>query len=187
MSLLPAFKIGVWNAWIFMACSLIPVFFMPLVARGREEGSEFTSHFNKSQKNAQLLLHLIYLVLVLYSIFVPLKLGTGWFYAGLFVFIFGFIPFAMVMANFGATPPDKPVTRGIYRYSRHPMYLTPFFMFAGTGIASASWLFLLLSVVYILMPPVFVAAEENFLLEKYGSAYRDYMDRTPRWIGLPKS
>jgi protein-S-isoprenylcysteine O-methyltransferase Ste14 len=29
--------------------------------------------------------------------------------------------------------------------------------------------------------------EERLCLEKYGDAYRDYMNRTPRWIGIPKS
>jgi len=34
---------------------------------------------------------------------------------------------------------------------------------------------------------VSVNAEERFCLEKYGDAYREYMNRTPRWIGFPKS
>jgi protein-S-isoprenylcysteine O-methyltransferase Ste14 len=187
MSLIPAFQIGVWNAWIFMLCSLIPVFFMPLVARGREEGTSFIVYFSKMQKNALLTIHIIYLLLIIYSIFVPLKLGTVWFYVGLLIFLLGLVPYTMISVNFITTPIDKPVTRGIYRYSRHPMYLTPFLIFIGAGIASASWLFLLLSVVYIIMPPLFVPAEERFLLDKYGDAYREYMDRTPRWIGLPKA
>jgi len=29
--------------------------------------------------------------------------------------------------------------------------------------------------------------EERYCLEKYGDAYRKYMKRTPRWLGLPKS
>ena len=187
MSLVPVFEIGVWNAWIFMVISLIPVFFMPLWARGRDNESNFTAYFTRTQKNALLCLHLIYILLVIYSVFIPLRLGTAWFYAGLIIFISGLIPYILVTANFAATSPDEPVTRGIYRYSRHPMYLTPFLMFTGTGIASASWPFLLLSVVYIIMPPLFIAAEERSCLEMYGSAYRDYMDRTPRWIGKPKS
>jgi protein-S-isoprenylcysteine O-methyltransferase Ste14 len=32
-----------------------------------------------------------------------------------------------------------------------------------------------------------VAPEERGCLEKYGEAYRQYMNRTPRWIGLPRS
>jgi protein-S-isoprenylcysteine O-methyltransferase Ste14 len=86
-----------------------------------------------------------------------------------------------------ATPVDKPVTTGIYRYSRHPIYLTLFFQLIGVGIATASWLFILLTVVFMILFHNSVAPEERGCLEKYGDAYREYMERTPRWIGLPKS
>jgi len=189
MSLVPAFEIGIWNVWIFMVSSLIPVIFlfMPLVSRGQKEGTAFTASFSKMQKNAFSSTQLIFFILIIYSIFVPLKLGTVWFYVGLPVFLMGFIPYAMLAVNFVTTPLDKPVTRGIYRYSRHPMYLTMFLMLLGAGIASASWIFLLLSVVDIILPTLFVEAEERYCLDKYGDAYREYMNRTPRWIGIPKS
>ena len=99
MSLIPAFQIGVWNAWIFMIWLLIPIFLEPLniIPKGREEGSDFTTEFNKMQKIALLSLHIIYLLSVIYSIFIPLKLGTVWFYAGLPIYILGLIPYAMVL------------------------------------------------------------------------------------------
>jgi protein-S-isoprenylcysteine O-methyltransferase Ste14 len=189
MSLVPAFEIGVWNVWIFMVCSLIPVIFLfrPLVIRGQEEGVAFTAYFSKIQKNAFSSTQLIYFILIIYSIFVPLKLGTVWFYVGLPVFLVGLIPYAMLAVNFVTTPLDKPVTRGIYRYSRHPMYVTEFLVLLGAGIASASWIFLLLFVVDIILPHLFVEAEERYCIEKYGDAYREYMNRTPRWLGIPKS
>jgi len=189
MSLVPVFKIGVWNAWIFTVCSLIPLIFVfrPLVTRGHKEGIAFTASFSKMQKNAFSSHQLIYFILFIYSIFVPLKLGTVWFYVGLPIFLVGLIPYAMLAVNFVTTPLDKPVTRGIYRYSRHPMYVTGFLMLLGAGIASASWILLLLFVVDIILPPLFIEAEERYCLEKYGDAYREYMDRTPRWLGLPKS
>jgi steroid 5-alpha reductase family enzyme len=189
MSLIPAFNIGVWNAWIFMVCSLIPVIFlfMPLVSRGLKEGTPFTASFSKTQKNAFSSNQLIYFILVIYSIFVPLKLGTVWFYVGLPVFLIGLIPYAILAANFLTTPLDKPVTKGIYHYSRHPMYVIAFPMYLGAGIASASWIFLLLSVIDLILPHLFVEAEERYCLDKYGDAYREYMDRTPRWLGIPKS
>jgi protein-S-isoprenylcysteine O-methyltransferase Ste14 len=189
MSLVPAWEIGVWNAWIFMVFSLIPVIFlfMPLVSRGQKEKTVFTAYFSKMQKNALSTTQLIFFILIIYSIFVPLKLSTVWFYIGLPVFLIGFIPYALLTTNFVTTPLDKPVTKGIYRYSRHSMYLTMFLMLLGAGIASASWIFLLLSVVNIIMPPLFVEAEERYCLDKYGDAYREYMNRTPRWIGIPKS
>ena len=168
---------------------VIPFFLWPLniIPKGREEGSDFTAGFSKIQKCALLTGHVIYLLLIVYSIFIPLKLGTVWFYVGLTVYLLGIIPYTMVYVNFATTPPDKLVTKGIYRYSRHPMYLALFPVFLGAGIATASWVFLLLSVVYMIMPLLFVDTEERHCLKFYGDAYREYIDRTPRWIGIPKS
>jgi protein-S-isoprenylcysteine O-methyltransferase Ste14 len=50
-----------------------------------------------------------------------------------------------------------------------------------------SWLFLLLAIVYTSLGFIYAGSEERMCLEKYGDAYREYMERTPRWIGLPKS
>ena len=189
MSLIPAFEIGVWNAWIFMIWLLVPFFLEPLniIPKGREKGSNFTAEFNKMQKSALLSLHIIYLLMVIYSIFVPLKLGTVWFYAGLPIYLLGLISYAMVFVGFATTPPDKLVTKGIYRYSRNPMHLSVILLLIGVGIATASWVFLLLSVAYMIVPLLWVDAEERHLLKLYGDAYREYTRRTPRWIGIPKS
>ena len=189
MSLIPAFEIGLWNAWIFMIWLLIPLFLGPLniIPKGREEGSDFTAEFNKMQKYAIRSMHIIYLLSIIYSIFVPLKLGTAWFYAGLPIYLVGLISYAMVWVGFATTPPDKLITKGIYRYSRNPMQLSQVIIFLGVGIATASWVFLLLSAAYIIAPLLWIDAEERHCLKFYGDAYREYMNRTPRWLGLPKS
>jgi len=189
MSLVPAFEIGVWNAWILMIWLIIPFLLLPLniIPKGREEGNDFTTEFNKAQKITLTSLHMIYLLMIIYSIFLPLKLGTAWFYAGLPIFLLGLIAYAMVWVGFATTPPDKLVTKGIYRYSRNPMTLSHLPIFAGVGIAAASWVFLLVAIVYVIAPLFWVAAEERHLLKLYGDAYRKYRDRTPRWIGIPKS
>jgi protein-S-isoprenylcysteine O-methyltransferase Ste14 len=187
MSLIPAFEIGVWNAWIPMLISLIPLFLIPVISKDREKGANFTAAFNKKQKNAHIILHVIYLILAIYSIFLPLKLGTTWLYVGIPIYLIGLILYILTFASIARTAPDKPVTTGIYSYSRHPMYTMSVLMFIGVGIASASWIFLLFSVIYIGLPPIFVSSEEDFCLKHYGDTYRDYMNRTPRWIGMPKS
>jgi protein-S-isoprenylcysteine O-methyltransferase Ste14 len=66
------------------------------------------------------------------------------------------------------------------------MSLVPAFEI-GVGIATASWVLLLLSVAYIIAPLLWVDAEERHCLKVYGDAYREYMNKTPRWIGIPKS
>jgi len=189
MSLMPAFEIGLWNAWIFMIWLVIAFFLVPLniIPKGREEGSDFTAEFSKTQKWAIRYMHIIYLLSIIYSIFVPLKLGTVWFYAGLPIYLLGLISYVMVWVGFATTPPDKLITKGVYRYSRNPMQLSQVVIYLGVGIATASWVFLLLSVAYMIMPLLWVNAEEHHCLKYYGDAYREYMKRTPRWIGIPKS
>ena len=83
MSAIPAFEIGVWNVWIPMLCSLIPTFLMPAIFKEREREESFTTEFNQNQKATRITLHIIYLLLDIYSIFLPFKLDTVWFYAGL--------------------------------------------------------------------------------------------------------
>jgi len=61
------------------------------------------------------------------------------------------------------------------------MWFGFFLVFAGTGIAFASWVLL------VLATGILVIAEERWCLEKYGEAYRENMNRTPKWIGIPKS
>ena len=43
------------------------------------------------------------------------------------------------------------------------------------------------AIVYSIPSFIYAITEERHCLEEYGDAYRDYMNRTPRWIGIPKS
>jgi protein-S-isoprenylcysteine O-methyltransferase Ste14 len=117
---------------------------------------------------------------VAYSIFLPLKLGTGWFWAGLAIFLTGLAVLTAATVNFATTPMDVSVTRGIYHYSRHPLYLASLLIYLSVSIASASWVFLLIFVVQSFSIRISAVEEERFCLEKYGEAYREYLDKTPR-------
>ena len=189
MSLVPAFDIGVWNAWIFTVLLLLPYFLVPfnIVPKGREGGSNFVDEFTKTQKGVFRSLHMLNFLMFIYSVFVPIKLGTIWFYVGLPIYLIGLVLYALVFVAFARTPAEKLVTGGIYRYSRNPMQLSGFIVIVGVGLATASWIFLLLAVLFLIMPLSWLKAEERHLLKFYGDIYREYMDRTPRWIGIPKS
>jgi len=126
---------------------------------------------------------------VIYSVFLPLKLGTIWFYVGLPITLLGLVGTTLVLVSWAITPAGEPVTRGIYRYSRHPMYVTMVLLLLGVSIISASWVFLLFTIISGVgfTRPFFLKVEEAQCLGHYGAAYREYMNRTPRWIGIPKS
>ena len=196
MSLVPAFDIGLWNAWIFELCALLPVPIVLLIQKRRASGSEKGAeakgepdYMNETEKKLFAFSRLVMFLPFIYSIFLPLKLGTTWFYVGLPIALVGLIMSLTTWAKFATAPFDyEPITTGLYRYSRHPMYITGFLMDIGISIACASWLFLVLAIASMLFAHVWFASfEERLCLDKYGATYRDYMDRTPRWLRLPKS
>jgi protein-S-isoprenylcysteine O-methyltransferase Ste14 len=77
------------------------------------------------------------------------------------------------------------ITKGLYRFSRHPMYLATFFICLGAGIASISWLFIFISLIMILCFHQEALIEERYCMKKY-SEYIDYLNSVPRWLGIPK-
>ena len=187
MSLIPAFDIGLWNAWLLM----LPLFLIPAIMssikKGLFEKTESTANLNKREKRVFVLSKVVLIFTFLYSIFLPLRLERLWFYIGLPISLLGIAMYIIVSMNIANTPVDRPVTNGFYRYSRHPMYMASIPALIGAGIASASWLFLLLSVLFAVTHLMNGIYEERLCLVAYGSVYQEYLDRTPRWIGLPKS
>ncbi len=81
------------------------------------------------------------------------------------------------------------VTGGPYRYVRHPMY-TAIAIF-GLGLfvlAPANWLILVPGVLgFGVLMAVRIRREEEVMVEQFGDAYREYAQRTgrflPRWRG----
>jgi protein-S-isoprenylcysteine O-methyltransferase Ste14 len=188
MSITPAFLIGVWNAWIFVLYALVLILLIPIINKSASKTGGHGSVLSKIENVILYSYHIIFFLQCIYSIFLPLKLGTLWFYTGLPITLFGLAIYTTVIASFIITPLDREImTKGPFRYSRHPMYLSSSLALIGIGIACASWLFLLLSVAYMVLSMVSAASEERFLLAKYGDSYSEYMNRTPRWIGVPKS
>ena len=189
MSLVPAFEIGIWNAWIFMSSFLLQWLAVILAGKNVAERSGHPADMKKSktEKKAGIIGNTIWFLATVYSIFLPLQLGTPWFYIGLAIFLIGLGVLTTATINFATAPFDKPITQGIYRYSRHPMYVAMFLIYLGVSIASASWVFSLLGIANIFWMRTEVLVEERYCLERYSDAYREYMNKTPRWIGIPKS
>jgi protein-S-isoprenylcysteine O-methyltransferase Ste14 len=197
MSLIPVFEIGLWNGWIYILLMfLIDLGLSNLTIRlllGKTKSQEInkrhgtTPNLNDTEKKIDQLSTIILIALIIYSIFLPIQLNTVWFYIGSFIFIIGIVFGFAAMIYFAFSPTNKPVTKGVYSISRNPMYFGMFIIFASVSIACASWLFLLLTVVWFILLDRTVVAEERLCLEMYGDSYREYLKRTSRWIGLTKS
>ena len=188
MSFIPVFEIGIWNAWIFMIWLLIQNFGIGLLNKElyKKAGHQPDTQQSLKYKFISYISMPLWLLVTAYSIFLPLKIGTTFFTVGIAIFLLGIIINTCATINFWKTPINEPVTRGVYRFSRHPIYLGLLLIYLSVGIASASWVFLLLTAFSAILIGLSVADEEHYCLEKYGETYRKYMNRTPRWIGIPK-
>jgi protein-S-isoprenylcysteine O-methyltransferase Ste14 len=185
MSLIPEFELGLWNAWIL----ILPFLVLSVIGYrilGKRRSGGFSGH-TKKEKMLESICMVIIFAFWAYCVFLPLKLGTFWFFAGLFIYLLGMLVVILAMLSFHTTPVDMPVTKGVYRISRHPMYVGEILIDISIGIACLSWIFLLLAIVEVILESYIVTAEERICLNQYGDAYKEYMNRTPRWIGVPKS
>ena len=188
MPLIPAFEIGIRNAWLFMC--IFPLQWLAVAlsspAAALRTGLSREIERSKTERRATTAGMVLWVAASCYSVFLPFHVGTAWFYTGLGFFILGLVALIAATICFVRAPTDRPITGGIFRYSRHPMYLSMFLVYIGVSIAAASWLFSLLTIFTIIMQRRGAIFEEKCCQEIYGDAYRNYMSRTPRWPGRPK-
>ncbi|GAB2912416.1 methyltransferase family protein [Rheinheimera gaetbuli] len=124
----------------------------------------------------------------------PLALPFSWrlLFAGIFaisgvtVALAGVLAFRRAKTTVDPRVPQQSsnlVIRGIYRYSRNPMYV-------GFLLLLMAWAFYLMSAAALALLPLFVwymnrfqiAPEERFLLQKFAAEYQAYCESVRRWL-----
>jgi protein-S-isoprenylcysteine O-methyltransferase Ste14 len=74
--------------------------------------------------------------------------------------------------------------RGLYAYSRHPMYLSELILLFGWIIFYGSVALVIAFVIaYLLFNYYAMPQEERILEAHFGEAYRQYKRKVPRWLG----
>lgn len=187
MLLIPAFELGLWNAWILVIPMVIILFCTMRVTSARELGESGDFELTKKEKRVINAVFLPMVISFIYAVFLPLQLGTTWLYIGLLIYLFGMAFIIIAVRNFASSPRDKVITKGLYSVTRNPEYIGLLLMQTGLGIACISWLYILLTVMLLILLNINLSAEERYCLYKYGESYRKYKNTIPRWIGLPKS
>jgi protein-S-isoprenylcysteine O-methyltransferase Ste14 len=187
LSLIPAFELGLWNGWILVIPILIISFSDMRATASRESGETGDFQLTRNEKRV---INAVFLPMILswvYAVFLPLQLGTTWLISGLIICLFGMIFTIVAILNFATSPKDKVITKGLYGFTRNPTYVGIILMQIGLAIACASWLYLLLTVALMILLNANLSAEERYCLYRFGDDYQKYKNRTPRWIGIPKS
>jgi protein-S-isoprenylcysteine O-methyltransferase Ste14 len=147
-----AFEMGVWNVWLFMSVFILQMFVIMAAGKRVMERSHIPKEAkqNRIDKYTGPIANLVWLITLGYSVFLPLQLGTFWFYVGLTVFIIGAILLIISTRDFVVATSDQTIITGAYKFSRHPMYLATFLICLGSSIASVSIIFLMLTTIMVL-------------------------------------
>ncbi len=80
-------------------------------------------------------------------------------------------------------PTTTIIEKGVFRYSRNPIYLAFCIATVGCGLALNSW-WVVMSVLPLgyLLQRLVIKREETYLESKFGKTYLDYKQRVRRWF-----
>jgi len=76
----------------------------------------------------------------------------------------------------------KLVTRGIYRWIRHPLYTIGSSFIVSFGMMADNWFITAFGILAFILMASRTPKEEANLIEKFGDEYREYMKRTGRYL-----
>jgi protein-S-isoprenylcysteine O-methyltransferase Ste14 len=183
MELMPALKIGWLNGWIPLGL-LVLVEGLLLKSFPREVVARLfdRSRWNRRQAIFTTIGKLFSLACLVLLVFTPLKIGSGVFVAGTLLYVLGLAGLVVAILDFRNTPVGRPVTRGLYKISRHPQIVMLFIIFLGMCLAIGSGLALLILLMSRLLQHHGILAEEEACVAQYGDSYQAYMKQAPRYL-----
>ena len=74
------------------------------------------------------------------------------------------------------------VTTGPYRWVRHPLYTSAALMIPASSLLAANWFFFATGCLVFLLLAIRTRKEEENLIARFGDDYRNYMQRTGRFV-----
>jgi protein-S-isoprenylcysteine O-methyltransferase Ste14 len=183
MELMPKLEFGWLNGWILLAFEFLIQGFLLLVFPKDVVSRLFDrSGWSVNQKVFTILGKVFSLACLSLIVLTPLKITSNVFILGLILYFIGLAGLIMAMFNFKDTPLDQPVTRGVYKLSRHPQIVALFILFMGICLAISSWMALIMLIISKLLQHFGILAEEEVCMKQYGDSYRVFMQRVPRYF-----
>lgn len=183
MSFFPPLSLGWLNGWILILIFygsflvLLKIFPSETVER-LYDNTGWTIDIARPAKIG-LPFALAALVLILFT---PLNINHPVFWIGLAFSLIGQAGFVYSLHTFNITPPGEPVTRGLYKFSRNPQWVTFALVMIGFSFMVGSWVVLGLLLVRLTMNHFRILGEEQALELQYGESYLFYKGAVPRYF-----
>jgi protein-S-isoprenylcysteine O-methyltransferase Ste14 len=122
------------------------------------------------------------LILFGYLAFLRVTLDTATHWVGLIVYVMATVLYAKSVIDFSRPLTSGMNSRGLYEYSRNPMYVAFFLYLLGCGLLVGSWIYLAILAVFQVSVHYLILSEERWCLKQFGEDYRRYMRRVRRYL-----
>ena len=183
MEWMPAFQLTLLGGWLpLLISSSIQWGLLFSMPRDVFKRIFDRSGWGKKQRIFFRLGKLCSVVCLVLIIFTPLKLHSPCLFVGGCLYLLGWLGLIVSILNYRDTPLDQPVTRGLYRISRHPQIVSTTLIALGICLAVGSWLAVSILAVAKVLEHYGILAEEEACLKQYGESYRSFMERVPRYF-----
>ena len=73
-------------------------------------------------------------------------------------------------------------TKGIYKYSRNPMYIAYFLIYLAVGLSVGSILYIAIAIIYQIAVHFLILSEERWCRENFKEAYKAYCAKVNRYL-----
>ncbi|MEC9489251.1 MAG: isoprenylcysteine carboxylmethyltransferase family protein [Halanaerobium sp.] len=122
------------------------------------------------------------LFLLCYLFFKNIKLSSSVNYLGLAIFFLGTVLYTKSTIDFARPGTDGINTKGLYKYSRNPMYVAFFLYFLGCGMLINSWLYLAVLLIFQVAVHYLILSEERWCWAQFGKEYQQYSANVRRYL-----
>ena len=106
---------------------------------------------------------------------------------GIILLLSGYLAFKGLKQVFKEVRAQPEIIKsGVFKHSRHPIYLGSVLLYLGLSIITISLASLGLLVIISAFYEYIATYEEHLLEEYFGEEYKDYKDETRKWIPIPR-
>ena len=111
-------------------------------------------------------------------------IGVMFLFLSLFLNIISYRAFKKFQTPYSPfSTPRVLIQRGIFRFSRNPVYLALIISQLGIGlILNSIWMLISSAFLMILLDRYIITKEEQCLMNHFPEQYKDYKSKTRRWI-----
>ena len=155
---------------------------MPFLGREAKTRASFFPPLEGKERLAYWVYQITIILLLIMLFFFEINFQSLLNVIGVFIYAFGLIFYIVSKVQFAKPNRQGINNKGVYKYSRNPMYVSFFLYFLGITMIIGSWFYLFLIVILQISVHFLILSEERWCMNTFGEEFHRYMKHVRRYI-----